>query len=88
MPKRSDNMRFNATEACRILHENGGFHSGTLVNLSDEGFCVEGTSPFELHERIEMRTNGAGRILGIVRWCEGSRAGGVLLPFSRGAFDR
>lgn len=80
-------VRLEAIEHCMIAKEGGRLIGGILVNLSDEGFCVESNYPLELGERIEMRVIGLGRIAGIVRWFECNRAGGVLEPYARGACD-
>lgn len=77
--------RLEITEQCKIVRENGGRTNGKLINLSDEGFCVESRHFFSSGERIEIHLSGAGRISGIVRWCHGGRAGGVVEPYSRGA---
>lgn len=87
MPRHSKKPRFSAMERCAIGRQDGSVDHGKLVDLSKEGFCVDGSRPFDLHERIEIRTIGLGRLSGIVRWCDGHRAGGVLEPYSRGAFD-
>lgn len=79
--------RIEAGEHCTVVCENGSLVGGLLVNLSDEGFCVESSHPLEIGERIEMSVLGVGRITGIVRWLDCNRAGGVLEPYSRGAYD-
>lgn len=84
-------LRIEAIENCTIIRENGRRVDGLLVNVSDEGFCVESDDPlersFEVGERLEMHVVGVGRIFGVVRWSECKRAGGVLEPYSRGAFE-
>jgi PilZ domain len=79
--------RIQADEHCTVVRENGCLMGGFLVNLSDEGFCIDSNHPLELGERVEMRLAGAGRFHGIVRWRDSNRAGGVLEPYSRGAYD-
>ena len=80
-------IRLEAVEHCTIAREGGSLIGGILVNLSDEGFCVESNHRLERGEQIEMRVIGLGRITGIVRWFECNRAGGVLAPYIRGACD-
>lgn len=89
MPKQPERpLRLQATEQCRIVAEGDGTEvDGLLVNISDEGFCVESDAAFEVGERIEMQVPGLGRLSGIVRWRSGRRLGGVLEPYTRGAFD-
>lgn len=92
MPKHPERpLRIEAIENCTIVRDDGSRVDGVLVNLSDEGFGVESDhsfdQPLEVGERIEMHIVGVGRILGIVRWSDCGRAGGVLEPYSRGAFD-
>lgn len=79
--------RLEAVECCTVVREDGSLGGGVLVNLSDEGFCIESNHPLELGERIEVCVPGLGRFAGIVRWLNRSRRGGVLEPYVRGAYD-
>lgn len=79
--------RMVAYEHCTVAREDGSLETGLLLNLSEEGFCVQTTLRPEHGERVEMRVVGLGRVSGIVRWTDGMRAGGVLEPFTTGAFD-
>jgi PilZ domain-containing protein len=80
-------VRADALEHCVIARESGELVPANLINLSNEGFCVETSHTFEVGERIEMRVLGLGRLPGIVRWFDSHRAGGVLEPYSSGAYD-
>lgn len=80
--------RVVAHEHCTVILEDGSFESGLLLNLSDEGFCVQTKLRPELGERVEVGVPGVGRFSGIVRWTDGTRTGGVLEPFTTGAFER
>jgi PilZ domain-containing protein len=71
--------RTSTHETCIIARENGSKVLATLVNVSDEGFCVESATPLEPHERIEVRVLGT-RLSGSVRWAKQSRAGGAWEP--------
>lgn len=79
--------RIEAAECCTVVREDGSLGGGVLVNLSNEGFCIESNHPLELGERIEVRVPGWGRFAGIVRWLDRNRRGGVLEPYVRGAYD-
>lgn len=79
--------RIGAYEHCTIARQNGSPDAGVLLNLSDQGFCLQTSLGLEVGERLEMQVPGLGRISGIVRWTDGSRTGGVLEPFTTGAFD-
>jgi hypothetical protein len=87
MPKQPERpLRLQATEQCRIVAEGDGTEvDGLLINISDEGFCIESDACFEVGQRIEIRVRGLGRLFGIVRWNSGRRTGGVLEPYTRGA---
>lgn len=76
-----------ALEHCTIAREDGSLICGMLINISDEDFCIETNRPLELGERIEMRVVGLGRIVGLIRWCDTKRVGGVLEPYSRELAD-
>ena len=78
-------VRIQASEFCTIVREDGRLVGGVLVDLSDQGFCVESLHTFEVGERVELRLSGLGRMPGFVRWCDCNRAGGVLEPYSQGA---
>lgn len=78
-------VRIQAVEHCTIALENGKLIGGNLLNLSEEGFCVESNHSLEPGESIEIRVIGVGRIAGIVRWFDCNRAGGVLEPYTQGA---
>ena len=80
-------LRLETVEHCTIVREDGNLLVGILVNLSDEGFCVETSGTLELGERVQMRVVGLGRIAGLVRWLDRKRAGGVLEPYCRGACE-
>lgn len=80
-------VRLEAVEHCTIVREDGSLICGILVNLSDEGFCIETSDGLELGERVQMRVVGLGCIAGLVRWLDRRRAGGVLEPYSRGACE-
>jgi hypothetical protein len=80
-------IRIETNEACTIAREDGGSAGGMLVDVSDEGFCVEISHALHVGERIDVDVAGAGRISGIVRWFDRCRAGAVLAPYSRGACD-
>lgn len=80
--------RVNIVEHCTVVRESGRVVRGLLVNLSDEGFCVDSDPPLLRGERVEVRVQGIGRLCGIVRWLDCNRAGGVLERYSRGAYDR
>lgn len=73
---------------CTVILEDGSFESGLLLNLSDEGFCVQTKLRPGLGERVKMGVPGVGHFSGIVRWTDGTRTGGVLEPFTTGAFER
>lgn len=79
--------RIEAIECCTVVREDGSLGGGVLVNLSDEGFCIDSNCPLELGERIELRVPGLGCFAGIVRWLDRNRGGGVLEPYVRGAYD-
>ena len=79
--------RIEANVHCTLVREDGSLVCGFLADVSDKGFCVASNDPLELNERVEIRVSGLGRLAGIVRWVEGGRAGGVLEPYSRGAFE-
>ena len=78
--------RIDAVEHCMLGREDGSLIGALLVNLSDEGFCVDSSHPLEVGERVEMRVRGVGQIAGIVRWLDGNRAGGVIEQYMRGAY--
>jgi hypothetical protein len=78
-PRRSN--RVSAREPCTIARFDGSLSHGLLLNLSNEGFCVECTRNLEPNERIEIRVLGLGRFRAIVRWSSFHRAGGLLEPF-------
>lgn len=79
--------RLKADEPCMIVREDGSLLSGILVDLSNEGFCVETGRGLAPGERVEMRVAGLGQIAGLVRWFDCNRAGGVLEPYTRGACE-
>jgi len=79
--------RVSGHEHCTVAREDGSLASGVLLNLSEEGFCVETSFRPELGERVYMRVVGVGCFSGIVRWTDGVRTGGVIEPFITGAFD-
>lgn len=88
MPRYAERaVRIEANELCTIAREDGRLISGMLLDLSDEGFCVESIHRLDVGERIEIRVRGMGRVAGIVRWFDCCRAGGVLEPYSRGACE-
>lgn len=88
MPQDSEkSARLGTHEHCTIARENGALNTGVLLNLSDQGFCIKTNLRNGIGERLEMRVPGMGRFSGIVRWANGSRTGGVLEPFTTGAFD-
>lgn len=88
MPQDSERpARIPAHEHCTIARQDGSLNDGLLLNLSDEGFCVHVRLRLDMGERLEMRVPGLGRFFGIVRWTDGSRTGGVLEPFTTGAFE-
>ena len=78
-------VRIDVGELCTIVRQDGCLVCGTLVNLSNDGFCVESLHRFGVGERIELRVTGLGRMPGLIRWCDYNRAGGVLEPYSQGA---
>lgn len=80
-------VRIQATELCTIVREDGCLVGAVLVDLSNEGFCVESQHKFEVGERVELRLKGFGRMSGLIRWCECNRAGGLLEPYSQGACE-
>lgn len=73
--------RVSSHEPCAIARFDGSLAPGVLLNLSNDGFCVECTRNLELNEQIEIRVLGLGRFRGIVRWSSCHRAGGLLQPF-------
>ena len=79
--------RVTAYEHCTVAREDGSLASGVLLNLSEEGFCVETSFRPELGERVGLRVVGVGCFSGIVRWTDSVRIGGVIEPFTTGAFD-
>lgn len=88
MPKQPQRpLRLEATERCTIVAEDGNEVEGILINVSDEGFCIESDARFESGQRIEIQAPGFGKVSGIVRWHSHNRTGGILEPYTRGAFD-
>lgn len=88
MPQANERpVRIMVHEHCTIARQNGGLEAGVLLNLSDQGFSVHTRHRPEVGERIEVQVPGWGRVSGIVRWTNGTRSGGVLEPFTSGAFD-
>ncbi|QNP45790.1 PilZ domain-containing protein [Sphingomonas sediminicola] len=75
-PKRPD--RVSTNEPCRIARGDGAIVQGTLLNLSNSGFCVSAKCNFVERERIEVRIFGLGRLRGTTRWAKKGRAGGML----------
>ena len=75
-PSRPD--RVPTCEPCTIARCDGSVVHGTLLNLSNTGFCVEARCRLIEGERIEMRIFGLGRLKGTVRWAEKRKAGGQL----------
>ena len=69
--------RVNTYEHCIIARQNGHTVTGILVNLPDEGFCVESATPLHAEEEIEVRVLGA-RFRGLIKWAKSRRAAGVL----------
>lgn len=69
-------------EQCVIARDDGTLAHGTLLNLSNEGFCVETTTPLRRLERIQIRVLGLGRFHGFVCWANNNRSGGRLDPIS------
>jgi PilZ domain. len=65
-------------EPCTIARCDGSAIQGTLLNLSNTGFCVGAKCALSEGERIEMRILGLGRLKGTVRWILKGRAGGKL----------
>jgi hypothetical protein len=49
-----------------------------LLNLSNDGFCLEVDEKLAAGERIDIRVAGLGQFGGIVTWALGTRAGGRL----------
>ena len=78
-------VRIDVSELCTIVRQDGRLVAGILVDLSDQGFCIESVHRFEAGERVELRIKGLGRRPGLIRWCDSNRAGGVLEPYSQGA---
>ena len=78
-------FRIDANELCVVVRENGTFIGGVLVDISDNGFCIDCNHNLDVGESVQIRTVGLGRILGTVRWSDGKRAGGVLQPYLGGA---
>lgn len=68
-------------EPCAIARSDGSLSAATVLNLSNEGFCVFSAQPLKLNERIEIRVLGLGRFQGTVLWSSCRQAGGVLEPF-------
>ena len=75
-PKRPD--RFPTRQLCTIARDDGAIVAGTLLNLSNAGFCVSAKCRLVEGERIEVRILGLGRLKGIIRWAQRCRAGGIL----------
>lgn len=71
-------VRVASYEPCTIARVGGKLCVGALLNLSNDGFCVEASQPLEPSECVEIRVLGLGRIRGIVRWSISGRAGGLL----------
>ncbi len=69
--------RLNTHEHCVITRQCGSTLTGILVNLSEEGFCLESTTSLDSDERIQVRVLGA-RFEGAVKWTKDRRAGGIL----------
>lgn len=80
--------RVTGHEPCTVAREDGSLASGVLLNLSEQGFCVETDFRPELGERVGLEVVGVGCISGIVRWTNGVRTGGIIEPFTTGAFDK
>jgi hypothetical protein len=79
--------RIRALEDCTIAREDGHLVAGVLVNISEEGFCVESGDSLAVGEAIEIRMSSVGRIHGIVRWFDDHRAGAVVAPYTKGACE-
>jgi PilZ domain-containing protein len=75
-PKRPD--RVPTCQPCTIARGDGGIVMGTLLNLSNAGFCVSAKCSLVEGERIEVRILGLGRLRGTIRWAKWRRAGGLL----------
>lgn len=76
LPKRPD--RVQANEPCKIARSDGAIVAGTLLNLSNAGFCVSAKCNLFEGERIEVRILGLGRLRGTIRWAKRCRAGALL----------
>ncbi len=63
-------IRVEVAEHCTIVREDGTLVDGILVDLSDEGFCLETSAGLEFGERVEMRVSGLGCIAGLIRWLD------------------
>ena len=70
--------RIQTREYCVIVRASGACVPAVLVNLSEQGFCVEAVSPLRYHEVLTIRVLGT-YLVGRVRWTDGSRAGASLL---------
>lgn len=80
--------RSPAVERCMIIRERGRrLAVGTLLDLSEDGFCIDSAETLQIGERVEIRGSGFGCMAGIVRWFVHNRAGAVLEPYTQGAFD-
>jgi hypothetical protein len=75
-PKRPD--RVSANEPCTIARADGAIVAGTLLNLSNAGFCVGAKCVLYEGEWIEVRILRLGRLRGTIRWAQKHRAGGML----------
>lgn len=75
-PKRPD--RVPTSEPCTIARGDGAIVMGTLLNLSNAGFCVSAKCTLFEGERIEVRILRLGRLRGTIRWAKRHRAGGML----------
>ena len=70
--------RVITSEPCTIARGDGSLLAGTLVNLSNLGFCVDAQNALLEGEHIEMRVLGLGRMRGTIHWARKRRAGGLL----------
>ena len=69
-------------EQCVIVRDDRTLAHGILLNLSNEGFCVETTTPLRRLERVQIRVLGLGRFHGFVCWANNNRFGGRLDPIT------
>ena len=64
-------------EPCVLARHNGSTITGTLCNVSEDGFCIECLAALQPGEVVELRVLGITSA-GTIRWAKEGRAGGIL----------